>query len=269
MFNYTQASLAYAGRKNKYVGKKIHNNTYMTHDADDDCYVLSQPANRWNHTQDPVTKRWIRPKPKDWKMVEYVRIYPTHIVFIRAMNNQAMYKLWGVRCISSGSVKQIGHKWSFGKQRLIGELPILLKDGELSSLVPPKVRTFDETKRKEMLARIKDIREQLIVRHKLGVFEDITSSMLHEYAQSVAPKGEVISAWQVLNNPAEFLKYLRAVDPEKFETYYPILWLCQYINRQSFREKATRVDQYDALIRRMKEKMRRELGVVSYVEATQ
>lgn len=267
MFNYTQASLAYAGRKNKYVGKKIRNNIYMTHDANDGCYVLSQPANRWEHTQDPVTKRWVRPKPNAWKMIEYVRIYPTHIIFVRAMNNQAMHKLWGISCGASGSVKQIGRKWCLGNQRLIGELPILLKDGKLSSLVPPKVRIFDETKRKEMLARIKDIREQLIVREKLGTFDNLTHSMLHDYAQSVAPKGKVISAWQVLNNPAEFLKYLRAVDPEKFESYYPILWLAHYVSRQGYRSEHTWIDSYDALIRRMKEKMRRELGVVSYVEA--
>ena len=64
---------------------------------------------------------------------------------------------------------------------------------------------------------------------------------------------------------------MQAVDPENFKTFYPLLWLAdknQYCRNDN--ENFGRVDwvaRYNNLVDRMREKMRRELGVVEYVEA--
>ena len=143
----------------------------------------------------------------------------------------------------------------------------MIKDDKLSSLTPPKVRVMDSKKRNEMNRMIQSIRNLMKVRTKLGAFDKLTPAQVDEYMRQTSGGNK----WRVLNSPAKFLELMQAVDPENFKSFYPLLWLADkswYVSKRALNYgRIDWVARYNNLIDRMREKMRRELGVVEYVEA--
>lgn len=168
--------------------------------------------------------------------------------------------------------KLSGRTWTYkdnarNRQEINGDLPIMIKDDKLSSLTPPKVRVMDSEKRNEMNRMIQSIRNLMKVRTKLGAFDKLTPTQVDKYMRQT----NGVSKWQVFNSPAKFLELMQAVDPENFKSFYPLLWLADknwyYENNNENFGRVDWVARYNNLVDRMREKMRRELGVVEYVEA--
>ncbi len=276
MLDYANATRLYEGRKDKHVGRKVRNYVYMKHDPARDCFVVSELWAKYESVPDPdhpgQTKYQRAPKER-WDIRPFAEVYRDRIIITRAFNNAPMYALFRVGSFASRTVKLSGRTWTYednarNRQEIDGDLPIMIKDDKLSSLTPPKVRVMDSEKRNEMNRMIQSIRNLLKVRSKLGAFDKLTSAEIDVYMRH---NTHVTSRWQVLNNPAKFLELMQAVDPENFKSFYPLLWL---VDKSRYytpgNENFGRVDwvaRYNNLVDRMREKMRRELGVVEYVEA--
>ena len=190
----------------------------------------------------------------------------------RTLYNPPMYALFRVENFPSRTVKLSGRTWTYkdstrNRQEVNGDLPIMIKDDKLSSLTPPKVRVTDSEKRNEMNRMIQSIRNLMKVRTKLGAFDKLTPAQVDEYMRQASGGNK----WQVFNSPAKFLELMQAVDPESFKSFYPLLWLADknwyYRNNNENFGRVDWVARYNNLVDRMREKMRRELGVVEYVEA--
>lgn len=115
---------------------------------------------------------------------------------------------------------------------------------------------------------IQSVRNLMKVRAKLGAFDKLTPTQVDEHMRQT----HGVNRWQVFDSPAKFLELMRAVDPEDFKSFYPLLWLADksWWSYRDSNENYGRVDwvaRYNNLVNRMREKMRRELGVVEYVEA--
>jgi hypothetical protein len=274
VLDYATATRLYSGRKDKYTGRKVRNRVYMLYYPERDCFVVSELWSKYENVPDPnrpgKTKFQKAPKER-WDLRPFAEVYRDRIVITRALHNIPLYALFRVSSFKSRTVKLSGRTWTYrdntlNTQQINGELPIMIKDDKLSSLTPPKVRVTDSEKRKEMNRMIRSVRNLLKVRTKLGAFDKITPAKLHEYVR--------LTTWaakpSVLNNPAKFLELLQAVDPEDLKSFYPLLWLtdASWYFRNS-NESFGRVDwvaRYNNLVNRMRERMRRELGVVKYVE---
>jgi len=114
---------------------------------------------------------------------------------------------------------------------------------------------------------IQSIRNLMRVRTKLGAFDKLTPKQVDEHMRQT----NGVYKWQVFNNPAKFLELMQAVDPEDFKSFYPLLWLADknwyYKNDNENFGRVDWVARYNNLVDHMREKMRRELRVVEYVEA--
>lgn len=277
MLDYANAARLYEGRKDKHTGWKVCNRVYMKHDIARDCFVVSELWSKYESVPDPdrpgQTKYQKAPKER-WNVRPFAEVYRDRIMITRERSNALMYALFRVKKFASRTVKQSGHMWTYEDsesdlQEINGDLPIMIKDDKLSSLTPPKVRVVDFEKRNKMNRMIQSIRNLMKVRMKLGAFDKLTPTQIDEYMRQT----NGVSKWQVFNSPAKFLELLQAVDPEDFKSFYPLLWLTDktwyHWNRDN-NKNFGRVDwvaRYNNLVDRMREKMRRELGVVEYVEA--
>lgn len=275
MLDYANAARLYEGRKNRHVGRKVRHRIYMKHDPARDCFVVSELWSQFENVSDlnnpGVTKCQRAPKER-WDLRPFAEVYRDRIMITRALHNTPMYALFRVESFTSRTVKLSGRTWTYrdsarNRQEINGDLPIMIKDDKLSSLTPPKVRVMDSEKRNEMNRMIQSIRNLMKVRTKLGAFDKLTPTQVDEYMRQT----NGVNKWQVFNSPAKFLELMQAVDPENFKSFYPLLWLAD--NNWYYRgnnENFGRVDwvaRYNNLVDRMREKMRRELGVVEYVEA--
>lgn len=275
MLDYVNAARLYEGRKDKHVGRKVRNYVYMKHDPARDCFVLSELLSRYEGIPDPDrpghTIHQQAPKER-WKFRPFAEVYRDRIIITRALHNTPLYALFRVESFASRTVKLSGRTWTYKDsarncQKINGDLPIMIKDDKLSSLTPPKVRVMNSEKRNEMNRMIQSIRNLMKVRTKLGAFDKLTPTQVDEYMRQTSGGNK----WQVFNSPAKFLELMQAVDPENFKSFYPLLWLAD--NNWYYRgnnENFGRVDwvaRYNNLVDHMREKMRRELGVVEYVEA--
>jgi len=275
VLDYANAARLYEGRKDKHVGRKVHNRFYMKYDLTRDCFVVSELWSKCESVPDPdrpgQTK--YQPAPKErWDVRPVAEVYRDRIMITRAFHNVPMYALFRVESFSPRTVKLSGYTWAYtdsaqNRQKIDGDLPIMIKDDKLSSLTPPKVRVMNSEKRNEMNRMIQSIRNLMKVRTKLGAFDKLTPRQVDEYMRQI----DIASTWHVLNSPAKFLELLNAVNPEDFKSFYPLLWLADKRwygpERDQNYGRVDWVAQYDNLIDHMREKMRRELGVVEYVEA--
>lgn len=275
MLDYANATRLYEGRKDKHVGRKVRNRVYMKHDLARDCFVVSELWSKYESVPDPDhpghTMYQLAPKER-WDVRPFAEVYRDRIMITRTIRNTPMYALFRVESHASRTVKLSGRTWTYkdsahNHQEINGDLPIMIKDGKISSLTPPKVRVMDSEKRNEMNRMIQSIRNLMKVRTKLGAFDKLTPTQVNEHMWQT----NVVSKWQVFNNPAKFLELLNAVNPEDFKSFYPLLWLADknwyYRNNNDNYGRVDWVARYNNLVDHMREKMRRELGVVEYVEA--
>lgn len=275
MLDYASATRLYEGRKYKHIGCKVRNRVYMKHDPERECFVLSELWSTCERVSDPdhpgETKYQKAPQER-WKMRPFAEVYRDRIVITRDLNNTPLYALFRVKSFASRTIKLSGRTWTYKDsaqniQKTSGDLPIMIKDDKLSSLTPPKVRVMNSEKRKEMNRTIQSVRNLMKVRTKLGAFDKLTPTQVDEHMRQT----NGVSKWQVFNNPAKFLELLNAVNPEDFKSFYPLLWLADknwyYRNNNDNYGRVDWVARYNNLVDRMREKMRRELGVVEYVEA--
>lgn len=271
MLDYASATRLYEGRKDKHVGCKVRNRIYMKHDPERECFVLSELWSTCERVPDPdhpgETKYQKAPKER-WDMRPFAEVYPGHVVITRLVSGKMLYALFDVDHYVSRTVKLSGRSWFYKGKTVQGDVPIVidLRAGTLTPVVPPKVRAFDRKKHNEMNRMIQSIRNLIKVRTKLGAFDKLTPAQVSEYLRQTP----WIYEWQVLYSPGRFIELMQAVDPENLKSFYPLLWLMD--NNWHYRnsnENFGRVDwvaRYNNLIDRMREKMRRELGVVDYVE---
>lgn len=274
MLDYANAARLYKGRKNKHIGRKVRYRVYMKYDLARDCFVVSELWSTDESVPDPnrpgQTKYQQAPKER-WDLRPFAEVYRNHILITRAINNLTMYALFRVKSFALRTVKLSGYTWTYedsarNRQEIDGDLPITIKDDKLSSLTPQKVRVMNSEKQKEMNRMIQSVRNLLKVRTKLGAFDKLTPTEVWIHMRQI----DMHSRWQVLNNPDEFIELMQAVDPENLKSFYPLLWLIDKYLCVELDQTYGRVDwvaRYDNLIDRMREKMRRELGVVEYVEA--
>ena len=275
MLDYANAARLYEGRKDKHVGRKVRNRVYMKHDPARDCFVVSELRSKYESVPDPDrpghTKYQQAPKER-WDVRPFAEVYRDRIMITRAISNIPMRALFLVESYTSRTIKLSGRTWIYkgsarNRQEVNGDLPIMIKDDKISSLTPPKVRVMDSEKRNEMNRMIQSIRNLMKVRTKLGAFDKLIPAQVDKYMRQT----NGTSKWQVFNNPAKFLELLNAVNPEDFKSFYPLLWLADknwyYRNNNDNYGRVDWVARYNNLVDRMREKMRRELGVVEYVEA--
>lgn len=275
MLDYANATRLYEGRKDKHIGRKVRNRVYMKYDPARDCFVVSELWSKLESVPDPdrpgQTKYQRAPKER-WDVRPFAEVYRDRIMITRAFHNTPMYALFRVESFASRTVKLSGRAWTYkdstcNYQQICGELPIMIKDDKLSSIPPPKIRVMDSKKRNEMNRMIQSIRNLLKVRSKLGAFDKLTPEQVDAYMRQT----NTVSKWRVFNNPAKFLELMQAVDPEDLKSFYPLLWLADrnwyYRNNHENFGRVDWVARYNNLVDYMREKMRRELGVVEYVEA--
>lgn len=277
MLDYANAARLYEGRKDKHIGRKVYNRAYMKHDTARDCFVISELWSKYESVPDPnrpgQTKYQKAPKER-WDLRPFAEVYRDRIMITRECSNTLIYTLFRVSNFASRTIKLSGRMWTYtdstrNHQEINSDLPIMIKDDKLSSLTPPKVRVVDFEKRNKMNRMIQSIRNLMKVRMKLGAFDKLTPTQIDEYMRQT----NRTSKWEVLNTPAKFLELMQAVDPKNFKSFYPLLWLTDktwYHWNSDNNKNFGRVDwvaRYNNLVDRMREKMRRELGVIEYVEA--
>lgn len=274
--DYASAKRIYQGRLDEVTGRKIRTNGWMKYDDKRDCFVLSEVVTRYKRLPDG---RYLRCSDKnEWTMKPYAEIYPDRVVILHNVHNNYLDS-FGVLHVRPTSNKFSGRTWRLFERKgfsyhtlheVTGDAPIVLKDGKLSVAGGVKQRVVDNELRKEMNRMIQKIRRLLIVRVKLGAFDNVTHQTLTDHAQ----KHDYASRWGILRSPKEFLKLLQAVVETDIETFYPILWLADrqwYHHNIEQRITAERdvVEMYNRLIDYMRERIRRELGVVEYVEVAE
>lgn len=271
--DYASAKRIYQGRLDEVTGRKIRTNGWMKYDDKRDCFVLSEVVTRYKRLPDGKYLRCV--DKNEWTMKPYAEIYPDRVVILRNVHNNYLDS-FGVLHVRPTSNKFTGRLWRLFERRgysyhtlheVTGDAPIVLKDGKLSVAGGVKQRVVDNELRKEMNRMIQKIRRLLTVRVKLGAFDNVTHQMLTNHAN----KHDYASTWAILNSPKEFLKLLQAVVETDIETFYPILWLAdrQWFYRNAelgFTAGRDVVEMYNKLIDSMRERIRRELGVVEYVE---
>lgn len=271
--NYEEAKRRYEGRRDKVLGRKVRRDGWMQYDAARDCYVLTEVLSKY--AQDEESKGYKRTADKTrWTVKPYVEIYREQIVILREVHNSFLTN-FGVTHHRARTNKFLGRQWrlhtreKFGWRQLaevVGEAPIVVKDNTLLTAGVQKERVVDNELRKEMNRMIQKIRRLLTVRVKLGAFDNLT----HKELQQHALRNGYSSKWEILSRPKDFLGLLKAVTEDDIETFYPILWLSVrgwYLPRDSsFTHGRDVVATYNSLIDSMRERIRRELGVVSYVQ---
>lgn len=271
--DYASAKRIYEGRLDKVTGRKIRTNGWMKYDDKRDCFVLSEVVTRYKRLPDGTYLRCI--DKNYWTMKPYAEIYRDRVVILHKVPNSYL-DVYNVVHMQPTSNKFSGRLWRLVERNgysyhtlheVTGDAPIMLKNGKLTVLGDVKQRVVDNELRKEMNRMIQKIRRLLTVRAKLGAFDNVTSETLLKHAN----KYGYAHKWTILRDLKEFLKLLQAVVETDIESFYPILWLAdrQWFYRdgeQSFLAGRNVVEMYNKLIDSMRERIRRELGVVKYVE---
>lgn len=273
--DYSSAARVYEGRKDKVLGRKIRSAAWMKHDPERDCFVLSEVFSKHQRVEENGYARYKALPKEQWDVRPYAEIYRDRIVVLRDVHNNYIESM-GIRSDRSKTVKFSGRTWTHFRmkrykrvtiEQINGDAPVTLMGGKLSAAVPPMERVVDNELRIEMNRMIRKIRQLLTVRVKLGAFDGLTHGDLIAHAE----KNNYGSKWQLYRKPEEFLKLLQAVVEDDLTTFYPILWMsdrARYIARKdtSFINGRNVVQLYNNLINSMREHIRRELGVVSYVQ---
>lgn len=273
--DYSSAARLYEGRKDKVLGRKIRTTAWMKHDPKRDCFVLSEVLSKYEFVKGSGFSRYKALPKEQWHLRPYAEIYRDRIVVLREVHNNCIEAM-GIRNDRSKTVKFSGRTWTHFRMeqykrvtidQINGDAPITLMGGKLSAAVPPMKRVVNNDLRIEMNRMIRKIRQLLTVRVKLGAFDGLTHGDLIAHAE----KNNYGSKWQLYQKPEEFLKLLQAVTEDDLTTFYPILWMSDrawYIERKdtSFINGRNVVQLYENFINSMRERIRRELGVVKYVE---
>ena len=271
MLDYVSATHLYKGHKDKHIGRRVRNRIYMKYDPPRGCFVVSELWSIYEPVPDPdhPGKTEYRQAPKErWDLRPFAEIYPDRVIITRTLHNIPMYALFRVESSAPRTVKKSGRSWRYRGKTIQGDAPIVIdiQAGTLTPMEPPKIRVFDGEKRNEMNRMIRSVRNLLEVRSKLGAFDKLTPKQVDEHMRQT----NVANKWQVYNDPAKFLELMRAVDPENLKSFYPLLWLADknwyFRNNHENFGRVDWVARYNNLINNMREKMRRELGVVEYVE---
>lgn len=257
--------------RDPYLGMKLGNGAYVKYDPVGDCFIAYRVGRVYEFLPDPLPndpkkQRHVRLPKALWELHAYAEIHRSKLVVLEPVK-QKFLDYFGVECMSSRTIKLSGNTWKFKDQTGNGHAPVIIENGIMIITGAPKVRVFDAERRKEMNDLIKEIRNLMRVRHKLGAFNTLTQNEVNEYVISKLN----MTKWDVFDTPTEFIKLMKAVNGEDFKSFYPLLWLA---DRYSWHTKNnySQVDwtaKFNALIDHMREKMRKELGVVSYVEATE
>lgn len=278
MLDYAAACSSYRYGRDIYLGVKVRTGAFMKYDATEDCFVVSEVLSSYKTMPDPEPGkpdqvRHVRIAKALWSLRPYAKIYKDRVEILEPVHRNYL-EMFGVSRTTSRTIKLSGSTWYYKDQQVNGDAPVILKDGVMTVTGAPKVRVMDSEKRNEMNRMIQSIRNLLKVRTKLGAFDKLTPAKVNEYMYQT----NAVNKWQVfnnpakfLNNPAKFLELLNAVNPEDFKSFYPLLWLADknwyYRNNNDNYGRVDWVARYNNLVDRMREKMRRELGVVEYVEA--
>lgn len=271
--SYEEAKRRYEGRRDKVLGRKVRRDGWMQYDAARDCYVLTEVLSKY--AQDEESKAHKRTANKTrWTVKPYAEIHREQIVILREVHNSFLTN-FGVTHHRARTNKFLGRQWQlhtreqFGWRQLaevVGEAPIVVKDNALFTAGVQKERVVDNELRKEMNRMIQKIRRLLTIRVKLGAFDNLTQKSLESHARN----NGYSSKWTILSRPKDFLGLLKAVTEDDIETFYPILWLSvrgwYRPSDSSFTHGRDVVAMYNNLIDSMRERIRRELGVVSYVQ---
>lgn len=278
--DYFSAAQAYKGRKDKVLGRKIRSNIWMKYDPARDCFVLSEVfSKKYRSVKEGGYVRYVAAPKEHWDIRPYAEIYRDRIVILRVVHNNYL-KDMGIRSDPSKTVKLSGRTWThfiMGPYNYVpvhqinGDVPVTLKNGRLSTAVPPKKRVVNGELRLEMNRLIRKVRRLLTVRVKLGAFNGLTWGDLIAHAEKNGyGYGYKLLSWRK-PAPDELLDLLQAVSEDDITTFYPILWVSgrSWYNaheRTSSINSRLIMPLYDNLIASMRESLRRELGVVKYVE---
>lgn len=267
MLDFKTATNQYSYR-DPYLGVHI-NKSWMRYNPTENCFVLSNPSETTTYVPDPQpgkpdAKHYVRLPKALWMMKPFAKIYPDRIEIIDEVHSRFL-DVFNIRRTASRTIKLSGSTYYYKDQVLNGEVPVTLKDGILSA-APVKVRVVESEGRNEMNRMIQKIRRLLKVRTKIGAFASLTPGDLAGKIKSNK------SRWEIYDRPSEFLKLLNAVVEDDINTFYPILWLAHNGYSDSnmpITDADYWVHAYNKLTDRMREKMRVELGIVSYVEPTE
>lgn len=251
------------GRQYKHVGVKLRGRLYMVFDEKRGCFIVQECWTRHEMVEENGVKRWVLAPRERWDMRPCAEIHPNKIVVTRDFGNSQMQWLFGLSSYKSRTVKYSGREWYYRGQVAYGDLPIELSAGSIHPQ-PAKVRVVDNEKRKEMNRMIQKIRNLLKVRTKLGAFQNIDMVQVHRKMEL-----EYGNKWCLYRTHEGFLKILRAVREDDIETFYPILWLADVPLYTRRSQNTDWVENYNRFINRMRERLRKEMGVVEYVEETQ
>lgn len=239
--NYEEAKRRYEGRRDKVLGRKVRRDGWMQYDAARDCYVLTEVLSKY--ALDEGTNKQKRTTDKArWTVKPYIEIYREQIVILRQIHNSFLSN-FGVTHYRARTNKFLGRQWQLLTRekhgwrqlaKLVSEAPIVVKDNTLLATNAQKERMVD-----------------------------------NELQQHTLRNG-YSSKWTILSRPKDFLGLLKAVTEDDIETFYPILWLSvrgwYRPSDSSFTHGRDVVAMYNNLIDSMRERIRRELGVVSYVQ---
>lgn len=251
-------------RQYKHVGVKLRSRLYMIFDVERGCFIVQECWSRHEMVEKDGVKRWVSAPRERWDMRPCAEIHPDKIVITRDFGNSQMQWLFGLSSYKSRTVKYSGREWHCLGQVAYGDLPVELSDGAIRPQ-PPKVRVVDNEKRKEMNRMIQKIRNLLKVRVKLGAFQNVDMKQVHEQMRL-----EYGNKWLLYQTNEGFLQILHAVREDDIETFYPILWLADanYYHPSHYNKTRDWVGDYNRFINRIREKLRKGMGVVEYVEET-
>lgn len=257
MFNYYDAHSQYAGRKDPHIGRKLRSSIYMKYDEARDCFVLRELGSKWEKGSD--VSYVLAPKER-WSFGLFAEVYRDRIVVISPIHNTPMAALFHLASFAPTSNRFEGRRWVHREQVIHGDAPIVIKDGKISCLIPPRVRQLNAEPLKELNELIKRVRRYLKVRAKLGAFAALTEADLAAHAPAM-------TKWVALDNPRVCYDALAAVDPKSLSSFYRLFWLCDprhYWSNAQIGELNWSVA-FETFIKSKRELLRRYVGAVEYV----
>lgn len=267
--SYTEAERTYQGRKCTILGRKIRTYAWMNYDPQRDCYVLTEVTPLRAPSYKLLPRKLL---PRDqWKQRPYAEIYRDRVEILRDVHNNYL-RHFGLYHTCSKTNKLAGRSWEYrGEYQGNGETPLTLKNDKVIFSKPPAQRVVDNELRKEMNRMIQKIRALFKVRIKLGAFKNITFADLDAHAKT----RKLGYRWQICDSGAQFLRILREVDENDITSFYSLLWLIDPHQYWYVAHKASHVSPdellrlFNLVVDGCREKMRKTLGVVKYVEVAE
>lgn len=273
MLYYEEAKRLYKGKRkpDPHVGRRLRRRTYINYCPEQHCYSLSELWSKVVSETNPDTGKVVAretPDKSKWSMRPWAYIHEDRVEIVDDRYRSQLYHHFAIDWRKPRSIMRSGKEyWVRGQSGtwVQGELPLVLwPDGNIT-LQPSKVRTFDQDKRREMNALIAKIRKDLTLRAKLGTFDKLSPIELNERMK------ERFTKWEVLDSPQKFTEIMRAVDPSDISSYHTLLWLANrrwyYHDRSNSYAGVDWVERFNKLVDSMRERMRKGMGVVSYVDA--